>query len=389
MTHSVLIVGAGPAGLALAIGLAKAGIAVTLVERQAEDELAEPAFDGREIALTHASIAALKRLGAWERIGADAIHPLAEARVFNGASPLALSFAPDRSGTRQLGSLVSNCDIRRALFAAASEFPSIELVSGIGVARVATCENEARIWLDDGSDRAASLLVAADSRFSAIRGQLGISARMNRLGKSMLVGRVAIERDHGHVATEWFDHGQTLALLPLGEGQASAVVTLPDGQAQRLAGLDEDAMGAELTHRFARRFGEMRILTPLHLYPLTTTYAHRFITQRSALVGDAAVGMHPVTAHGFNLGLTGTECLSRIVESALRHELDPGHSTLLRRYQREHRAATWPLYTATNAIVGLYTDERRAGLLARQLSFRAARFAPARKAVSRMLMQGA
>lgn len=101
MTHSVLIVGAGPAGLALAIGLAKAGIAVTLVERQAEDELAEPAFDGREIALTHASIAALKRLDAWDRIGADAIHPLAEARVFNGASPLALSFAPGRSGTRQ------------------------------------------------------------------------------------------------------------------------------------------------------------------------------------------------------------------------------------------------------------------------------------------------
>ncbi len=389
MTQSVLIVGAGPVGLALAIGLAKAGIAVTLVERQAEDELAEPAFDGREIALTHATIAALKRLGAWDRIAADAIHPLAEARVYNGASPLALSFAPGRSGTRQLGSLVSNCDIRRALFAAARQLPSIELISGISVARVATCENEARIWLDDGSDRAASLLVAADSRFSAIRGQLGISARMNRLGKSMLVGRVAIERDHGHVATEWFDHGQTLALLPLCEGQASAVVTLADGQAQRLAELDEDATSAELTRRFARRFGDMRMLTPLHLFPLTTTYAHRFVTQRAALAGDAAVGMHPVTAHGFNLGLAGTERLAHLAASACQKGSDLGNLGVLHRYQAGHRAATWPLYATTNVIVGLYTDERRPRRLARRVGLQAARLAPVSHTLTKMLMRGA
>ena len=389
MPHTALIVGAGPAGLALAIGFAKAGLAVTVVERQEAAQLAEPAFDGREIALTHASIAALKRLGAWERIAPDAIHPLAEARVFNGKSPLALSFDPEHTGAGQLGSLVSNCDIRRALYESAGEYPSIDLLAGQGVAHVSTNEGEARVWLEDETDRAATLLIAADSRFSAIRGQLGIPARMNRLGKSMLVGRVAIERDHRHIATEWFDSGQTLALLPLGDRQASAVVTLPDGGARRLAALNSDALGAELTRRFAKRFGEMRMLTPLHLYPLTTAYARRFVVPRAALVGDAAVGMHPVTAHGFNLGLAGTERLSRLVASAVRRGVGPGDPDLLRRYQRGHRATTWPLYAATNAIVGLYTDDRRPGRLARRLSFQAARFAPARKAVSRMLMQGA
>tara|TARA_A100001391_G_scaffold198500_2_gene180161 strand:+ start:63 stop:1232 length:1170 start_codon:yes stop_codon:yes gene_type:complete len=389
VTHTAVIVGAGPAGLALAIGFAKAGLAVTVVERQEAAQLAEPAFDGREIALTHASIAALKRLGAWERIAPDAIHPLAEARVFNGKSPLALSFDPEHTGAGQLGSLVSNCDIRRALYESAGEYPSIDLLAGQGVAHVSTNEGEARVWLEDETDRAATLLIAADSRFSAIRGQLGIPARMNRLGKSMLVGRVAIERDHRHIATEWFDSGQTLALLPLGDRQASAVVTLPDGGARRLAALNSDALGAELTRRFAKRFGEMRMLTPLHLYPLTTAYARRFVVPRAALVGDAAVGMHPVTAHGFNLGLAGTERLSRLVASAVRRGVGPGDPDLLRRYQRGHRATTWPLYAATNAIVGLYTDDRRPGRLARRLSFQAARFAPARKAVSRMLMQGA
>ncbi len=388
MDRPIVIVGAGPAGLALAIGLGKAGHPVVLVERLDEGALADPAFDGREIALTHASLEALRRLGAWERISPEAIHPLTEAHVYNGKSPLALSFDAGASGAQHLGSLVSNCDIRRALFEVVRELPSVERLTGQAVQRVCTNDSEARIWFDDGHERVASLLVAADSRFSRIRAQLGIATRMNQIGKSMLVGRVSLERDHGNVATEWFDNEQTLALLPLADHQASAVVTLKDGDAQRLAELDEVALGAELTRRYARRFGEMRMQTPLHLYPLTTTYAHRFITTRAALVGDAAVGMHPVTAHGFNLGLAGTERLSRLITRGTPGRTDSGNPAILRRFEAGHRAATWPLYTATNTIVGLYTDDRAPGRMARQLGLLAARLPPARLAVSHMLMKG-
>lgn len=389
MLNPVVIVGAGPAGLALAIGLARAGIAVTVIERQEEEQLADPAFDGREIALTHASMAALKRLGAWDRIAPDARYPLVEAHVFNGKSPLALSFAPRRSGVGQLGSLVSNCDIRRALFAAAKDFACIELVAGTSVERAATNENGARVWLDDGCDLATSLLVAADSRFSRIRALLGIPASMNRLGKSMVVGRVALERDHGSIATEWFDNGQTLALLPLSKGVGSAVVTLPDGEAERLAGLGRDEAGENLTRRFARRFGQMRLLSSLHAYPLTTTYAHRFVGQRVALVGDAAVGMHPVTAHGFNLGLAGAVRLSRLLAGADWCSKGSDIARALRRYETGHRAATWPLYTATNVIVGLYTDDRIPSRMVRHIALRAAHLSPARSLISRGLANGA
>ena len=70
MPYDVLISGAGPAGLCLASALSGRGLSIALVEQQPLPALAEPAFDGREIALTQASAATLQRLGLWHRIRA-------------------------------------------------------------------------------------------------------------------------------------------------------------------------------------------------------------------------------------------------------------------------------------------------------------------------------
>ena len=67
MSPDIVIVGAGPAGLCLARALSGKGLSIVVLERQAEQALAEPAFDGREIALTHGSQALLERLGLWAR----------------------------------------------------------------------------------------------------------------------------------------------------------------------------------------------------------------------------------------------------------------------------------------------------------------------------------
>ena len=65
-----------------------------------------------------------------------------------------------------------------------------------------------------------------------------------------------------------------------------------------------------MERRFHGRLGTIRDAGERHVYPLVGVYAERFVAPRFALVGDAAVGMHPVTAHGFNLGLLGVERLS-------------------------------------------------------------------------------
>lgn len=387
MDHDVIIAGGGPAGLAFARSLADSGLNIALVERQDEATLAGPAYDGREIALTHRSVRTLRELGAWGRIATDDISELRAANVFNGNSPLALTFDTGSGRGRSLGWLVSNHHIRRSLFECVRLQANVALLTGVAVASIRAGPAGAEVSLSDGTQLRARLLVAADSRLSMIRDQLGISAEMNRLGTAMLVCRVAHDGDHGHVATEWFGHGYTIAMLPLNGRLSSAVLTVPLAEAERLAAMSDELFGAELSARYRHRLGTMQVASSRHVYPLVTSWARRFAVGGAALIGDTAVGMHPVTAHGFNLGLGGQALLAREIMKALRHGRDWADDRVLRRYEAGHRLAARPIYAATNLVVRLYGDNRRGAGLVRQAGMLAARRLPLiRAAVRRSLL---
>lgn len=111
-SSDVIIVGAGPAGLALACALADAGIRSLVLEQQPAAALAQPPEDGRDIALTHRARRIMSELGVWRHLPADDIAPLRQARVSNGDSPRGLVFDGQADGHEQLGWLVPNHRIR-------------------------------------------------------------------------------------------------------------------------------------------------------------------------------------------------------------------------------------------------------------------------------------
>lgn len=376
MDTDIIIVGGGPAGLSFARALEGTGLKTIILERQSREALADPPYDGREIALTHHSVATLADLGAWSLMPPEELSVLKEARVLNGGSPVALTFDTGSHPERALGMLASNHFIRRALFECVEQQGDVELLTETEVTDANASAAGSEVTLADGRILSARLLVAADSRFSFVRERLGIKAEMNPVGKAMLVCRVEHDLDHGHVATEWFGHGQTFAMLPLNGRQSSAVLTLPLEQAKQLESLSDAVLGAELTARYRHRLGAMRIASTRHVYPLVTTFAERFVSPGAALVGDTAVGMHPVTAHGFNLGLASAERLAKEIRGALRRGEDWASQPVLRRYDASHRRASLPLYRATNMIVGLYNDERPAARLARHAAIRLGRRLP-------------
>jgi ubiquinone biosynthesis UbiH/UbiF/VisC/COQ6 family hydroxylase len=215
---------------------------------------------------------------------------------------------------------------------------------------------------------------------------MGIAASMHDFGRTMLVCCMSHDGSHGNAAWEWFDYGQTLAMLPMNGNRASIVVTLPRREIEQLLALDETAFARDMERRFRHRLGTMRLESTRHAYPLVGVYPERFVAQRFAVVGDAAVGMHPVTAHGFNLGLVGVELLTQGIRSLAVHRRDVGDAEMLSRYQRDLRLATKPLYVATRMIARLYTDESFPARVLRDAALRVGnRFSPFRRAVARSL----
>ncbi len=387
MDFDVVIAGAGPAGLCFARSLARSGLRIALIEPQAVAALEEPPFDGREIALTHHSAHLLRELGVWERIPPDDIHALRDAQVLDGdALPgLRLDHA---DGTRpQLGFLVANHLIRRAAFAATAHQDGLTLLAGLRVVGIEPGREQSRVTLSDDRSLAARLVVAADSRFSEARRMMGIPVDMHDFGRTMMVCRMEHEEPHHQVAWEWFDYGQTLALLPLAEHCSSVVVTLPHMGIQQLMKASEGEFAAAMESRFHRRLGPMRLVSTRHAYPLVGVYPRRFVAERFALVGDAAVGMHPVTAHGFNFGLLGQDLLAQGIARAQSAGTDIAAEWTLRQYERGLRRATRPLYLVTAAISRLYTDDGIPARLLRRTALAAAGLLPLRRALIHTLTQ--
>jgi ubiquinone biosynthesis UbiH/UbiF/VisC/COQ6 family hydroxylase len=382
----IVVIGAGPVGLCFARILEESGLQIVVLERQAEAALATPAFDGREIALTHHSAALMRKLGLWECIDPQAISPLKDARVFNGSSLFSLNINHDDARKSELGYLIANHHIRKAAYDSVKSSAAITLKTEVQVTSIHTDANGVQLKLANGDVVHAKLLIGADSRFSETRSAMGIAADMHDFGKTMMVCVMEHAISHEHTAWEWFDYGQTLALLPMNGLRSSVVITLPPDEMNRLVKMNEEDFNSEVSARFRHRLGAMRLVSTRHTYPLVSVYAKRFVGLRFALVGDAAVGMHPVTAHGFNFGLKGISTLSSEIKAALASGKDIASNSLLLRYEQIHRRDTRPLFVATHAIAKLYASDSTPARLLRSSAIRiGSRITPFKRAVAGFL----
>ena len=387
MDYDLVIIGAGPAGLSFACSLCNSGLKIAVIEKQSRQLLADPPIDGRDIALTHLSRKLMQQQGSWQRIDSHHISPIQRAEVIDGDSPYTLGFDTPSDETDALGFLISNFRIRKAIFEELETLENVTLIDDTEVSRVSTDDMGATVTLTSGDPIKASMIVAADTRFSASRRQMGISSDAHDFGRTAIVCWMEHEQSHHQTAFECFHYGRTLAILPMPGKLSSVVITAATDQAEAILDMERASFNQDIEKRLNGRLGAMKLKGDRYPYPLVGVHANRFFTRRFALIGDAAVGMHPVTAHGFNLGLSGQDLLASEMSTAISQGRDFWHPVVLSRYQQQHMLSTRPIYHGTNSIVSLFTNDSLPATLLRKAVLRLSNnLPPVKWAITQKLM---
>ncbi len=388
MDHDIIIIGAGPAGLSFARAMAKTDLDILIIEKQSKDIIKAPPYDGREIALTHLSHKIMNDLGMWDLVPKEHVSLIKKAKVLNGDSPYALAFDHKEVGEDNLGFMISNHRIRKAAYESVKGFSNIKIMYETEVSNLGTNDTKGWVELKDGTCLEAPLIIAADSRFSNTRRMMGISTNMFDFGRTCIVCTLEHDAPHDDTAYECFHYDRTLAVLPLNNGQVSVVITIKSEESDELINMDKQDFADDVANRIENRFGKMKLSSELYPYPLVATLANRFNAKRFALIGDAAVGMHPVTAHGFNLGLNGANILANELKNTIESGGDFATSRALERYSKKHRRHCALLYHGTNTIVKLYTKNYHTAKFARKaLLVLGNRIKPAKRLIMNQLTE--
>ena len=370
MNFDVVIVGAGPVGLSFARALTGISLNIAIIDRQTSTSLANPPEDGREIALTHLSKKILTSFGIWQEIDQNEISLIKEAKVINGASPYSLHFNHQDTSENTLGHLIPNRLIRAAAYKVAKESEDIKIITNVGVDSFNIDANRTEVKLSNKEVIHSSLMIAADGRLSTARRTMGIPSEVKDFGKTVIVCKMKHEKPHKNVAYECFHYGRTLAVLPMIGNYSSIVITISSDKADAIMNMDDQAFNQDIQSQFNSRLGSMMIAGDKYSYPLFASHASHFHANRFALIGDASVGMHPVTAHGFNLGLRGSKTLATVIKEAVSNKDDFTSEEILSKYNQKHQRTTRPLYYGTNLLVDLYNSEKLSAKVIRRLALR-------------------
>jgi 2-octaprenylphenol hydroxylase len=354
----VVVVGGGPVGACVAALLAAPprrqaqGLTVALLEPKPPAAFAgDSAVDLRVAAFSRASERILEAAGAWTRISAGRISSYERMRIWHESmAPTdrgALVFDAAEAGEPNLGYIIEMRLVQAALLDAAGR-AGVRIVASEFLSMRTTPEGVHIVT--SGDALTAHLLIAADGARSVVRPAAGLDATVLSYGQVAIVATVATAHSHENTAWQRFLSTGTLAFLPLADGTSSIVWSADEKLATALLAAAPQAFASELDGASDGALGATRLMSERLSFPLQRLAAARYVTERCALVGDAAHVVHPLAGQGVNLGLLDAATLAELVLAARDAGEDPGALRVLRRYERWRKSETELMRFAIDAF---------------------------------------
>jgi len=356
--YDIVIVGGGMVGSALACALGDSDLTIALIEgREPLLQWPEDSMDLRVSAISRGSQNFFARLGVWQAMCDMRVSPFTEMHVWDAAGTGSIHFDSAEIGEPNLGHIIENRVITKALFTRAGDFHNIDIFCPSTPGRLQLDNHGAQLELADGTILRSELLVGADGGRSWVREQANIGVKLSDYRHTAVVANVTTELPHQHTAWQRFLPTGPLALLPMSDPHICSIVwSTSDDEAVRQCELDETAFNTELEKAFEKKLGAVVHSGPRARFPIKGRHATHYVKPHLALIGDAAHTIHPLAGQGVNLGFADARCLAETLLAALAAQQPIGSFKTLRRYERARRGENLLMLEAMGLFKQLFSN---------------------------------
>lgn len=334
-----IIVGGGMVGLSCAKGLSDCGIDVAIIEKNIPDlEFENKKSDLRVSAINRASEHLLEDLGVWQAISQMPITAYDQMRVWDENSSGMITMQAGELGERELGFIIENRIIIKALWQSLKE--SNVIIFAPNYIKSLDKNNQAqwKITLDDDTSIQADLLIGADGARSWLREKLDFKLKQKPYNQHGVVAEIKTDRMHQQTAYQRFLKTGPLAFLPLVKNDHCSIVwsTTPE-LAKHYLEIDEKSFNDELSKSFEFYLGHCEVQSKRVQFPLVEQHVEDYVKEGVVLIGDAAHVIHPLAGQGVNQGFRDVEVLVNVLKEAHQKGRLLSNLSLLKEYERQRR----------------------------------------------------
>ena len=357
--YDIIIVGGGTVGLTQALALKNSGLSVAVVESHVSESMPTGAPQLRVSALTLASENILQNLGAWQHLDLNRLCSYENMQVWDKDSFGKIAFSADQVQKKQLGHIVENQAIRHSLWTQAQSSGYIELLAPKKIKQLVFGQQECFITLDDNSQLTARLVIGADGANSIVKKQANLAQTFWDYDQHAIVATVKTVLPHNHTARQIFTPTGPLAFLPLWDAHHCSIVWSQDEPiAAELLKLSNQAFNKSLTAAFDCTLGLCELVSDRQSYPLKMRYTRQWVSNRVAIIGDAAHTIHPLAGQGANLGILDAAALAEQIIRLVEQDKDFGLAKNLRPFERWRKTETVKMVSAMEGFKRLFAGDQ-------------------------------
>ena len=364
---NLAVIGAGPAGLALALLAAQSLPHCRLTVFDARPADKDVSADPRTLALSLGSVQLLERVGVWppgDFQAIDQVHISQAPPSWDAEAAVRLS--AQEQGVPLLGAVVRYGTLVAALQAAwqaQCEARPDRCLAQFGHAVTALTEQAQGIEVDAGVSERFDLAVVAEGGVFADQARKSLA---HDYRQTAWVGTVQLSGGLAGAAFERFTRHGPVALLPLPSPahaapqapRPAALVWCVDAQDDPVAELSDEQRRLVLNQLLPAEAGEVVQLSALKHFALGLNAEKTLVQGRQLRIGNAAQTLHPVAGQGLNLGLRDAYALVQALRQA-EASSDPDRAQALaralRRVEWQRAPDRWSMIATTDFLARSFT----------------------------------